>query len=626
MFLNPATLLFLLFSFCSVQANGQRKHRFGHLHDNFPIISHLRPDTQNSHLAWVYWTFNRSPKTYERFELYDCYYNETYQETNTVPNAEILARVPTTHFEAIIKNMPETKRPCVIVCAILKENLASCSKKFACFNTKYTIPTGSMRSMTPRVAPIMVKAGREFDHLQISWRFPFSNAKISSFLIDINYGSDMSYQSIDEMLRITEIVQSTDTRVDIRLDPSQIDTEKFVFIKVCSVMRMRHREHKNCSDQIVVPLSEVEEYLQEDMAVEITGTRAHIHSANVMLGEAMENRNTSELSVMCVADHETDRVQGMSPRVLEWRTSNMRGNILNLEGLNPGTGYRCSIQAKPLADSLVFTIYAKRDFTFRTKSIHIERPPTPVLSGSQYSLEGNQILHPFSVQLEPTTPQVEIRYYILVAWPESVKIPEKINKASLASVSETGEKTVPFIQEILKPDTLPLEYMFDFVVNKKAYKQGECYYFILAVVPFEANDTQPFSTSNRCIKFSYTEAKATGMSERMKKLGLVSIALVTAAMLVCVLMVMVCVVWKLRVWMEQSNNESGLENGGELDKVLSLWDKVRGKGQYRKEDVKEVSLNEPKVRKVFLADSDTCASTPEKAPLISQANNDYYSD
>ena len=601
-----------------------RKDRLNYQGGNYPIISHLRPDTQNSHLAWVYWSFDRSPLAYERFELYKCIHNETFKGIHSVPNTELLAEVPNAQFEAIIKNMPETKKPCVIVCAILREGLASCSKQFACFNTKYSIPSGSMRLMHSYIAPIMVKAKRDFNTLKISWDFPFPEMKNSFFLIDINYGSDQSYQSIDKMLHLTEVVQRLDSRVDIRLDGSQIEAEKFAFVKVCSIERVNHRDRKNCSEQLVLPLSEIEEDLEEDMAVEITGIEAHIHSANVILGEPLENRKTSELSVMCIADHETERISGTSARVLEWRTSNMRGNILNLESLNPATRYKCSIQARPLLDSMAYTIYAKKEFRFRTKSIEIENPSVPVISGSQYVLEGMTIVHPFSIRLEPTEPEVEISSYLLVAWPQHTTLPTQFdnNSASTLTQASNKEKSVPFTQEILSPDLLPIEYMFDFAVNKNAYKQDECYYFLLAAVPFETNSSYPFSTSNTCIKFSYTE-KVAVMNSRIKKIGLIFVILITVGMLVTVLVIMVFVTWKLRIWLKQSGDSIDDDRDG-LDLVLNMWDKVRGKTEYREDDVREVLVSKSNDNSGFIAESDT--STHEIGPIINQEYNEFSSD
>ena len=612
---------FFVFLHIAIGKNDRHKYKGG----NYPIISHLKPDTQNSHLAWVYWSFDRSPLAYDRFELYNCIHNKTYEESRSVPNTELLAEVPNTQFESVIKNMPETKRPCIIVCAILRERLVSCSKKFACFNTKYSIPTGSMRLMHPSIAPIMVKAKREFNTLKISWDFPFPDLKDSFFLIDINYGSDRSYQSIDKMLHITEVVQRLDSRANIHLDGSQIEAEKFAFVKVCSIERVNHRERKNCSEQLVLPLSEIEEDLEEDMAVEITGIRSHIHSANVILGEELENRKTSELSVMCVADHETERISGTSARVLEWRTSNMRGNILNLEGLNPATRYKCSIQAKPLSNSMAYTIYAKKEFRFRTKSIKIENPTVPTISGSQYALEGETVIHPFSIQLEPTEPQVEISSYLLVAWPQHTTLPTQFDSSSVTTLTEASneEGPVPFTQEILSPDLLPIEYMFDFVVDKKAYKHNECYYFLLAAVPFETNNTYPFSTSNTCITFSYADSKVTGMSGNIKKIGLVSVILITLGMLITMLVIMVFVTWKLRIWLRQSEDINDEDKDGK-GVVLGMWDKVTGKTKYREDEMREVLINSSKDKSGFLAESET--SEHEIGPIINQEYNEFSSD
>ena len=609
------TFFFVLLHFANSWGN-RHKYKRG----NYPIISHLRPDTQNSHLAFVSWSFDRSPLAYDRFELYNCIHNISHEESHSIPNTELLAEVPNTQMEAMIKNMPETNTPCIIVCAVIKVHFVSCSKKFACVNTKYTIPTGSMRLVHPNIAPILVKAKREFNKIRISWNYPFPNIKNSFFLIDINFASDRSFGTIDRMLHMTEVVQIMDLNAKIRLDASQIETEKFAFIKVCSMERVNHRERKNCSDPLVIPLSEVEEDLEEDMAVEITGVRTHLHSASIILGEELEHRNTSELSVVCLADHRSERTNA---RVLEWRTSNMRGNILNLEGLHPATHYKCSIQAKPSTNSIAYTIYAKNEFIFRTKTMKIENPSPPLISGSQYTLEGNTIINPFSIQLQPTEPQAEINSYLLVAWPQHTSLPTQFDSHSvntLANASDSRE-AVPFTQEVLSPDMLPIEYMFDFVVNKKAYKQNECYYFLLAAVPFATNSTYPFSASNACVAFSYTEGKISGMSGMMKKIGLVSVVLITVGFLVSVLVIMVFVAWKLRLLLSQQKHPKDDEKDG-LDLVFDIWDKVRGRRQ-NGDDTREVFISKAN-NSGFLADTEI--SDHEIGPIINQEYTEFSSD
>ena len=576
--------------------------------DNFPIISHLRPDTQNSHLAWMSWSFERSPKAYTRFELYECNPNSTYADSNSVPNTERLAVVPNNEFEAVIRNMPETKRPCVIVCAIMREWLASCSIKFACYNTKYTIPSGAMRSMIPNIAPLMVRARRNFDRLKVTWDFSFQNTQISSFHIELDYGTDQSYQSIDNMLHSTEIVQHTDYSVNLRLDGSQIESEKFAFIKVCSVAQIQHKEDRNCSELLVIPLSEVEEDLEEDTAVQITTIRSHIRSASIMLSEPLESRKTSELHVMCIADH--SRSDGNRAGVMEWRTENMFGNTISLEGLTPATQYRCNMMAKPNSNSIAYIIYARKEFKFRTKSVRIENPPTPVTHGKQYMLQGNIVMHPFSVQLAPTSPQIEVSSYLLVAWPQHKDLPTQFGEDTVSYFPEGNPITqsIPFIQEAISPDKLPLEYIFDFVVNKLAYKEGECYYFILVAVPFETSSVYPFSISHDCIRFNYNQGAPTGMSMSVKAVGLTTLLVICVCMILPVILLLCLLVCKMRTRQKEFK-----EDGSDVVDT----NKVKSKKEKQGVELKESSIK----KHILKIATDSDSSMRDNAPLI---NRDYH--
>ncbi|KAI6654089.1 hypothetical protein LOD99_2935 [Oopsacas minuta] len=544
--------------------------------------------------------------------------------SNTLPDTDRLAKVPNGKFETVLKNMPETKRPCIIVCAIFRDWLVSCSKKFACFNSKYTIPAGSMRLTIPNIAPLMLRVRRDFDRLLVSWEFPYS-VPITSYQIDLNYGSSQSFESINELLHTTDIVQRSETSMNIRLDGYKTEAEKYVFVSVCSIRLINHRENRNCSITLVLPLSEVEEDLEENMAIEITGIRAHMYSASIILSEPLENRNTFELHVMCLADHETVRAVGTSPRVLEWRTANMLGNILNLESLNPTTTYRCAIHAKPMENSIAYTIFADKEFSFRTNSIQIDNPPTPVISGSQYELQGNKVVQPFSINLQHTSPQAEVSSYLLVAWPQNTNLPTQFDNNRVSTMSEDVSigKSIPFIQEILPSEMLPIEYIFDFTVNKKAYKQDECYYFIIAAVPFETSTTFPFSTSNKCIKFIYSEGITSSLSSGiMKRVVLTSVILIVFGLILTILVIMVLVTWKMRPWISDSkegNIEKDEKKDG-LDRKLTLWEKVTGKGQYR-EDVRETLIKKPKVE--FMIDSE---SLPNNPPLISWESIEFSSD
>ena len=581
--------------------------------DNFPIISHLRPDTQNSHLAWVSWSFERSPKAYTRFELYECNHNSTYADSNSIPDTERLAVIPNNEFEAVIRNMPETNRPCVIVCAIMREWLASCSIKFACFNTKYTIPSGSMRSMIPSIAPLMVRARRNFDRLRVTWDFPFQNIKVSSFQIELNYGTDQSYQSIDDMLRSTEIVQHTDYSVNLRLDGSQIESERFAFVKVCSVAKLQHKEDKNCSVLLVLPLSEIEEDLEEDTSVQITTIRSHIRSASIMLSEPLEARKTFELHVMCIADHL--RSDDNRAGVMEWRTDNIFGNTISLEGLDPATQYRCNMMAKPNSNSIAYTIYARKEFKFRTKSVRIETPPIPVTHGTQYTLQGDIVTHPFSVQLAPTSPQVEVSSYLLVAWPQHKSLPTRFDEDTASTYPEdnTITQSIPFIQETMSPDKLPLEYIFDFVVNKQAYREGECYYFILVAVPFETSSTYPFSISQDCIQFNYNQGAPTGMSMNVKAVGLTTLLVICVCMILPVILLLFLLVCKMRTRQKEFK-----EDGSDvIDENI-----VNSKKQKQ-----EVKLKESSVKKHILKiATDSDSSTTDNVPLINRKLRDVSSD
>ncbi|KAI6654090.1 hypothetical protein LOD99_2936 [Oopsacas minuta] len=360
------------------------------------------------------------------------------------------------------------------------------------------------------IEPLLIKCDLRHWDLTVSWRFPFS-AYLDGFYLEAQFAEDKLLKQMNPHLQLSLNTDNDESTTTFFLKSFHLQQANYAFIRACSIDERQIEVKRNCTKSIRYPISK--DAMEKSYSkYRLLRTTTHPEEA-IFTIYSTDRKREIDATIICIGKGLYSTKLGKHEfEALEWRTVIGSEDRLSLSGLRPDTEYSCEILGRESKSSQIVDIILN-DVEFKTGKIDVPSPPAPKLNTHVVSL--STISETLAIFMQPIEIQAEISKYILIAYPvEPVDLPdgsmanpnvEEVTSESLNSQIEAISSiiAIPFIIRTFMPTELPMMHS---LVNTKtaAFKEGNCYYFVLAAESSKQTDAIGWNSTVDCVLLGRT--------------------------------------------------------------------------------------------------------------------------